>query len=88
MSFRVPDHVHHRGVHGEVVILDTKTDRYLGLNASGAVIWEALVNGGSPADAADLVAERFVVSMDVAQRDVEALVQDLVRLQLLEPAQM
>lgn len=84
MNFRVPDHINHSAVHGEVVILDSKSDRYLGLNASGAVVWGVLANGGSISEAIEAVVESFPVPPEQARADVLALVNDLVANQLLE----
>lgn len=84
MSFRVPSHVHHRQVHGEVVILDANTDRYLGLNSTGAAVWDVLAGGGSVADAIDLVTARFSVPQEIARDDVNTLVHELIDKHLLE----
>ncbi len=84
MNYRVPDHVHFRNLHGEVVLLDTKTDAYLGLNQTAAVAWEVLAGGGSQEAAADSLVARFDVAPEVAQADVAALVGDLLARGLIE----
>ncbi len=86
MSFRVPAHVHHRAVHDEVVIMDGRSDVYLGLNPSAAVIWNILAAGQSADAAVEAVLIRFDVTPEEARADVAALVQDLVARGMLESA--
>ena len=75
MSYQIPLYVHHRQVHGEVVLLDTRTEAYLGLGPTGATIWLALANGESLDSAVAAVTDRFEVEPDVARDDVVAFVE-------------
>ena len=84
MSYRVPPHVHHRAVHDELVLLDARGDAYFGLNPTGAVVWAALAEGGSPEAAAAALVERFAVTPEAARTDVAALVDQLLARGLLE----
>jgi hypothetical protein len=79
VSYRIPDHVHARAVHDEIVILDARTDDYLGLNGSGSVAWSVLVGGGSAADAVAELTTRFEVPPETAEADVAALIGELLR---------
>lgn len=73
-----------RAVEGEVVILDLARQRFLSLNPSGALLWEALAQG--PATRAQL-AERLVAAYGIdpiqAAADVEALTESLLAEALL-----
>jgi hypothetical protein len=85
VTYRVPPHVHARHLHDEVVILDARTDAYLGLNQSGAVVWSVHAAGRSPEAAADELVARVTVEPADASADVSALVAELVARGLLEP---
>jgi hypothetical protein len=66
-----------------VIILDTRTNRYLGLNGTGAVVWSTLAGGGTVDGAVDTITERFDVAADTAKTDVDRLLVDLLQLELL-----
>ena len=83
MSYRVPEHVHARPVQGEVMILDTRSNRYLGLNGTGAAVWAVLAGGGSNADAVADLTTRFEVTPETAEADVMRLLEELLRLGLI-----
>jgi hypothetical protein len=84
MGYRVPDHIHFRNLHGEIVLLDIRTNAYLGLNNTGAVIWEAIVDGGTATEAADRLVARFDITPKEARSDAEALINLLLTKGLLE----
>ncbi|MBA2277741.1 MAG: PqqD family protein [Chloroflexia bacterium] len=84
MSVRVPSHIHFRPVHDEVVLLDTRTGSYRGLNPSATVIWLSLADGADERTAVSAVLDRFDVSSEQAQADLDILVQQLVADGLLE----
>jgi len=48
-----------RSVGSEIVMLNTKTERYVGLNESGAAIWEACTTLASESEAIDHLMETF-----------------------------
>ena len=85
MTYRVPAHVHHRALHDEAVLLDARTDAYLGLNRTGACAWEILAKGGSLDAAVDAVVARFEVDRPRASHDVSTLIDTLVARGLIEP---
>jgi len=85
MSFRVPTHVHHRALHDEAVLLDARSDAYLGLNQTGALAWEILAAGGSPDSAVDALVTAFDVDRERARTDVAVLIETLLARGLLEP---
>jgi len=86
VTYRIPSHVYHRALHDEVVLLDPRTDAYLGLNPTAAVAWDVLASGGTPEDAAAALIEQFAVDAETAHADIAALIGDLLARGLLEPA--
>ncbi|CAA9557404.1 MAG: hypothetical protein AVDCRST_MAG49-2211 [uncultured Thermomicrobiales bacterium] len=85
MSYRVAGHVYHRAVDDEVVVFDGRTETYLGLNTTAAIVWTALAAGSSVGAAADALEARTGISPDLARADAIALATDLVERGLLEP---
>jgi hypothetical protein len=67
---------------GELILLDPETQEMFALNETGQVIWDALRTQSIPA-AAVLIAERFEVTPEAAERDVRALADQLVAAGLL-----
>jgi hypothetical protein len=61
-----------------IVMLDPETDRYLRLNATGRLIWEALAEPATVADLARVLSERSAVSTDRAEADAVAFVEGLI----------
>ena len=86
MTYQVPDYVHARTAHDEIVILDARSNQYLGLNETGAVVWSVVAGGGSAADAVEELLARFEVTREAAEADVAALLDRLLDLGLLAPA--
>jgi hypothetical protein len=86
MTFRVPAHVQFRSVDSEGVVLDGRIDQYLGLNETGAEIWQALAVGKPVAAIASDLTSTANVSLETATQDVIAFAAELVERGLLEPA--
>jgi hypothetical protein len=83
--FTVSPNAFFERVHDEGVILDNKQELYFALNESGTCVWDAVASGESVENAAQHLAERFGVDLDIARRDTYALVQDLLSRGLLKP---
>jgi len=65
-----------------------RTELYFGLNSVGAIIWELLPQGATLDDLCAAVAARFPdVDRAVIAGDVADLLDELTRLELLEPRQ-
>jgi hypothetical protein len=78
MTYHVAPDVHFRHLDDEVILLDGRGDTYLGLNPTGAVIWETVVTGGSAEDAVTRLVGRFEISREAAAADVDAFLEQLV----------
>lgn len=72
-----------RLVDGEVIALDLRTSRYLGLNPTAALIWQALAEGATESALIDQVVEAFNVTRETAGTDVAAFLADLAERELL-----
>lgn len=62
---------------GESVILNLSDERYYGLNASGTLMWEALVEHGSVSDALASLLEIYEVDAAELRADLAQLVSEL-----------
>jgi hypothetical protein len=80
-----PDDVDWRPVDGELVAIDRRTSEYLALNATGALLWQALLDGATTDELVDLVTGRYPVERDQARHDVEAFLVELSDRRLLAP---
>ena len=76
-----------REVDGEVVLLNVVTGQYFGLDPVGSQVWILLQSMGSKGanlhTLCDLVTARFEVDLATAERDLSALISDLLAQQLL-----
>jgi hypothetical protein len=70
----------------ELILLDPATREMFSLNATGRVVWRALVEGGGRALAIARLTEAFDVEPDAASADVDALIARLAAAGLLEGA--
>lgn len=62
----------------EMVLLDTSTGSYFGLNPVGSAIWEGLVQGEPLAGIVAALSRRFDVDRETCERDVLRLAGELV----------
>jgi Coenzyme PQQ synthesis protein D (PqqD) len=82
-GFRIPAHVLHREVDGEMVLLDLDTERYFGLDAIGADILRRVTERPVGEALRALVTE-YVVDPEILRRDVDDLIDDLLEAGLIE----
>ncbi|MGY0459573.1 lasso peptide biosynthesis PqqD family chaperone [Kitasatospora sp. cg17-2] len=67
------------------VLLDERTGRYFQLNATGATVLDALLNGATPDEITDALAAAQPVSRENAAEDVTHLIAQLSRTGLVTP---
>jgi hypothetical protein len=72
-----------RTLDGEAVLLDLKSGTYFGLNDVGTKIWELIARGATVAEIREQVLTTFEVDEPTAARDIEELLAELVRRQLI-----
>ena len=73
-----------RKVGEESVLLDLKTERYLGLDNVSARFWDLLTSGGSIQSAYDTLVEEFEVEPERLRNDLHDFVQELIQFGLVE----
>jgi Coenzyme PQQ synthesis protein D (PqqD) len=76
-----------RKVGEESVLLDLKTERYLGLDDVSARFWDLLTSGGSIQSAYDTLLAEFEVDPDRLRNDLDEFIQELVQFGLVEQRQ-
>jgi hypothetical protein len=60
-----------------LVLLDERAGRYWQLNRTGALILSTLLDGATPVHAAEILADRYTISVKNAIADVSALLEHL-----------
>jgi hypothetical protein len=83
-DIRVPEHVVARELGGQTVVLNLRTGRYHGLNATGGAMLASLREQGSIETAATQVAVRFHAPREQVLGDLVELCQELHRRGLIE----
>ena len=68
---------------GEALILDRRCGTYYGLNETGTYVWQGLERGWTAEAVRENYASHFGVSAALAERDVEGLLETLIRAQLV-----
>src|SRR5436190_16950127 len=73
-----------RVVEGEVIAIDGDTSQYLGLNGSGALLWQRLAEGSTRGELVQLLLSSFPLERAQAEADVDAFLASLEQNRLLE----
>ena len=73
-----------REAEGEVIALDGGARNYVSANATGALLWKALVDGASRAELVALLVTTYEIDAEMAARDVDDFVAALEASDLLE----
>jgi hypothetical protein len=71
---------------GTGVLLHLETKFYFTLNPTAVVVWKALAEGASRGAIADKLTAAFRVERDVAERDVAAILEEMLSGGLVLPA--
>lgn len=66
-----------------MVLYHTDTERYFSLNALGAEIWRTLSQPSSPEALVERIVSEYEVELEVAEKDVEDLLIDLEKADLV-----
>ena len=72
-----------RLVDGEVVAVDLSSKAYFATNASGALLWSRLHSGADREELVELLRERYGLTTDMEERDVDAFLDHLAERGLL-----
>src|SRR5262245_20840847 len=76
-----------RELGGEAVILDLKTERYLGLDETGTRMWRLLTESDSIQEAYAVLLDEYDVEPDRLRRDLVGFVEELSNHGLIEIVQ-
>lgn len=71
-------------VDDDVLILDKRNEKIHQLNATASLIWTAVCEGRAVIAIANELVDKFNVSREQAETDVENILQNFVKLNLLE----
>lgn len=83
MRLRIADNVIYRNLAGESVLLKLDTGTYFGLDAVGTRLWHLVAEHGSTALAIDTLLTEYDVDAPRLQKDVAALIDQLLAKGLL-----
>lgn len=75
----VPAEVMFRQVGDEAVLLDLKSERYMGLDSVSTRVWQVLTAGGTLQAAYDALLAEFDVEPERLRADLEEFVQELLQ---------
>ena len=73
-----------RVIGNEAVLLNLKTEHYLGLDVVGTRMWTLLQESASIADAFDALAREYEVTPDELRRDIEEFLSELLEHSLVQ----
>jgi hypothetical protein len=76
-AFATP-HVLCKDLGDDAILLDLETETYFGLNAAGSRLWNLLTTAPTIRDAFAAMLEEYDVVPDELERDMSALIADLV----------
>ena len=86
MKLAAPTHVLVQELEGESVLLNLKGEHYFGLDETGTQMWKCLANARSIKDAEESLLSQYEVDRETLRRDLEELVEKLVKRGLLKIA--
>jgi hypothetical protein len=76
----------YRQVDGESVVLDLKTERYLGLDEVATRMWQLITGSESVQAACEALLQEYDVEPERLRRDLSGFIQELLELGLVEVA--
>lgn len=85
-ELRISDHAHSVRMDDQVIVADMRSGRYLGLDDVGARVWDLLGEGATRESIVQRLSAEYDVAGGVLERDVQRLLQDLLRRRLVEYA--
>ncbi len=89
VKFRLHPDAVSRKLHGEEVLLQMQSGCYYGLDEIGTKVWDALIAEHlSLGECAARIAEEFSAEPRAVRKDVEALVEDMLKQNLLQLEQV
>lgn len=71
---------------GDLVMMNEKLGRYYGISGVGARAWELLETPSSIDDLVLTICQEYEIDSDTCQKDIMRFAQDLMKVDLIEPA--
>lgn len=78
MTYSVPTHIHYTEENNEIIVYNTKTEKFYGLDEVGGFLWKNLVQKKSKTELIGLMSSKYEVSLSILDRDVSELIQTLL----------
>lgn len=83
MRVSIGEHVYAEAVNDETVLLELSSGQYYGLDAVGSRLWQLLAELGSTEAVVEQALTEYDVDREELARDLDELVQELARRQLV-----
>lgn len=84
MTLKLSDGVFLAEIEYGIAMLDENSGQYWNLNPTAALILQTLLDGGTPAHAAEEISKQYEVDIDSASQDVRELIAELRSAGLVE----
>lgn len=84
MPFRTCQGIICQRIDDELVLLDREHEQIHQLNSVASLIWEKLASGTALDDIVQLLTARYAVDETTARNDIEQLISDLQKKELIE----
>jgi coenzyme PQQ synthesis protein D (PqqD) len=85
-TYRIASHVQYTVIDGTAILMDSRGEKYLGLNELGTRIFEWIGGGGDVEQLVDGLREEYRVTEDVLRRDIDRMIRQLEEAGLIERA--
>ena len=82
---KLSEHVHHVRMDDQVIVADMRSGHYLGLDGVGARVWDLIGEGATLGAIMECLSTEYEVSVDVLERDIGGLVEELLARRMIEP---
>jgi len=79
----IPSTVFAQEVDDEMVIMDTESENYFGLDAMGTQMWQILIENGSLENLKIKILEMYDVEENVLRQDIEVFISELLKNKLI-----
>jgi len=79
----IPSTVFAQEVDDEMVIMDTQSENYFGLDAIGTQMWQILIENGSLENLKIKILEMYDVEENVLRQDIEVFISELLKNKLI-----
>jgi len=79
----IPSTVFAQEVDDEMVIMDTQSENYFGLDAMGTQMWQILIENGSLENLKIKILEMYDVEENVLRQDIEVFISELLKNKLI-----